>query len=39
VPANGQAVVFVGLAPEGVLAFVDGDLRTMVASAIVGPDA
>jgi hypothetical protein len=39
VPSAGQAVVFVGLAPEGLLAFVDGDLHSMIASAIVGPDA
>jgi hypothetical protein len=36
---DGQGVVFVGLAPEGLLAFVDGDLRTMVSAAIVGPAA
>jgi hypothetical protein len=36
---DGQGVVFVGLAPEGLLAFVDGDLRTMVNAAIVGPAA
>jgi hypothetical protein len=39
VSPEGQAVVFVGLAPEGLLAFVDGDLHTMVAAAIVGPSA
>jgi hypothetical protein len=39
VSPDGQAVVFVGLAPEGLLAFVDGDLHTMVAAAVVGPSA
>ena len=39
VSPDGQGVVFVGLAPEGLLAFVDGDLRTMVSAAIVGPAA
>jgi hypothetical protein len=39
VSPEGQAVVFVGLAPEGLLAFVDGDLHTMVAAAVVGPPA
>ena len=39
VSREGQAVVFVGLAPEGLLAFVDGDLHTMVAAAVVGPSA
>ena len=33
---SGRAVVFVGLAPEGLLAFVDGDLHTMVDQAEVG---
>lgn len=32
----GRGVVFVGLAPDGQLAFVDGDLRTMVDLARVG---
>ena len=36
---DGRGVVFVGLAPEGLLAFVDGDLHTMVTSAVVGPEA
>jgi hypothetical protein len=36
---DGQGVVFVGLAPEGLLAFVDGDIHTMVRRAIVGPAA
>ena len=36
---DGQGVVFVGLAPEGLLAFVDGDIHTMVRRAIVGPTA
>jgi len=39
VASDGQGVVFVGLAPEGVLAFVDGDLHTMIAAAMVGPGA
>ena len=39
VSPEGQGVVFVGLAPEGLLAFVDGDLHTMVADAVVGPAA
>ena len=36
VTPEGRGVVFVGLAPEGQLAFVDGDLRTMVDMARVG---
>ncbi len=36
VTAGGDGVVFVGLAPEGLLAFVDGDLHTMIAAAAVG---
>ncbi|MGH2629386.1 MAG: hypothetical protein ACRDHI_02340 [Actinomycetota bacterium] len=36
VDATGQGVVFVGLAPEGLLAFIDGDLQTMVRRATVG---
>ena len=39
VSPEGQGVVFVGLAPEGLLAFVDGDLHTMVAAAVIGPSA
>jgi hypothetical protein len=39
VAPDGQGVVFVGLAPEGLLAFVDGDLHTMVTAAAVGPEA
>lgn len=39
ISTDGQGVVFVGLAPEGLLAFVDGDLHTMVSAAIVGPAA
>lgn len=37
VDPTGQGVVFVGLAPEGLLAFIDGDLQTMVRRATVGP--
>jgi hypothetical protein len=33
---DGRGVVFVGLAPEGLLAFIDGDLHTMIAAATVG---
>jgi hypothetical protein len=33
VPSDGQGVVFVGIAPEGLLAFIAGDLRTMVTGA------
>jgi hypothetical protein len=36
VTGDGQGVVFVGLAPEGLLAFVDGDLHTMIADARFG---
>ncbi len=36
VSPGGHGVVFVGLAPEGLLAFVDGDLHTMIATAVVG---
>ena len=36
VPADGQGVVFVGIAPEGLLAFIAGDLRTMVTGADFG---
>lgn len=36
VDATGQGVVFVGLAPEGLLAFIDGDLHTMIERATVG---
>jgi hypothetical protein len=36
---EGQGVVFVGSAPEGLLAFVLGDLRTMVADATIGATA
>ena len=36
VTPGGHGVVFVGLAPEGLLAFVDGDLHTMIATAVVG---
>ena len=36
VDASGQGVVFVGLAPEGLLAFIDGDLHTMIERATVG---
>ena len=36
VAPGGHAVVFVGLAPEGLLAFIDGDLHTMIAAADVG---
>jgi hypothetical protein len=39
VSSDGQGIVFVGLAPEGLLAFIDGDLHTMVAAAVVGPSA
>jgi hypothetical protein len=39
VSSDGIAIVFVGLAPEGLLAFIDGDLHTMVAAAVVGPSA
>ena len=39
VTPEGQGVVFLGLAPEGLLAFIDGDLHTMVAAAVVGPSA
>jgi hypothetical protein len=39
VSAEGEGVAFLGLAPEGLLAFVDGDLHTMVAAAVVGPSA
>lgn len=33
----GRGVVFVGLAPEGSLAFVDDDLRAMISTASLGP--
>ncbi len=36
VSASGSGVAFIGLAPEGGLAFVDGDLHTMIDRAIVG---
>jgi hypothetical protein len=36
VTADGQGVVFVGVAPEGLLGFLDGDLRTMVTGATLG---
>jgi len=39
VAPGGQGVVFIGLAPEGLLAFVDGDLHTMIAAATLGPGA
>ena len=39
VSSEGQGVVFIGLAPEGLLAFIDGDLHTMIAAAAVGPSA
>jgi hypothetical protein len=39
VSAEGEGVAFLGLAPEGLLAFVDCDLHTMVAAAVVGPSA
>ena len=39
VAPDGQGVVFIGLAPEGLLPFVDGDLHTMVAAAAVGSGA
>ncbi len=37
VDPSGRGVVFIGLAPEGLLAFIDGDLHTMVEQARVGP--
>jgi hypothetical protein len=33
--ASGRGVVFIGLAPEGLLAYVDGDLHTMIDRAQV----
>ena len=33
---RGQGVAFVGLAPEGLLAFIDGDLHTMIDRSTVG---
>ena len=39
VAPDGVGVVFLGLAPEGLLAFVDGDLHTMVAEARFGAEA
>lgn len=36
---GGEGVVFVGLAPEGLLPFVDGDLHTMIAAASLGAPA
>jgi hypothetical protein len=39
VTAGGRGVVFVGLAPEGSLAFVDDDLHTMIFAATLGPGA
>lgn len=36
---GGEGVVFFGLAPEGLLAFVDGDLHTMIAAASLGEPA
>jgi hypothetical protein len=39
VAPDGQGVVFVGHAPEGLLAFVDGDFETMIAAAVVGAEA
>ena len=39
VSSEGQGVVFIGLAPDGLLAFIDGDLHTMIAAAAVGPSA
>jgi hypothetical protein len=39
VSPDGRGVVFVGLAPEGLLAFIDGDLHTMIAAATVGSSA
>lgn len=36
VTPSGRGVVFIGLAPEGQLAFVDGDLHTMIDRARVG---
>jgi hypothetical protein len=35
VTATGRGVAFIGLAPEGQLAFVDGDLHTMIDHATV----
>lgn len=37
VDGSGEGVAFVGLAPEGLLAFIDGDLHTMIERATVGP--
>lgn len=39
VSSDGQGVVFVGLAHEGLLAFIAGDLHTMIGAAVVGQDA
>jgi hypothetical protein len=39
VSADGQGVAFVGLAHEGMLAFIAGDLHTMVAAARLGVSA
>jgi hypothetical protein len=39
VSPEGQGVVFVGIAPEGVLAFIEGDLEAMVSGATVGASA
>jgi hypothetical protein len=36
---EGQGVAFVGIAPEGLLAFIAGDLQTMVSDATVGVGA
>ena len=39
VTIGGRGVVFVGLAPEGSLAFVDDDLHAMISAATLGPGA
>jgi len=39
VAPGGEGVIFVGVAPEGLLAFVDGDLHTMIAAASLGAPA
>lgn len=39
VAPGGEGVVFVGVAPGGSLAFVDGDLHTMIAAASLGAQA
>lgn len=39
VSSDGRGVAFIGFSSEGLLAFVDDDLRAMVSAAVVGPAA